>query len=144
MIPSPTPPRVKYFQRKDTMSNLTEAVETFGDRASEVGEKAEELVRDAGKKLKDARNETVSGLHAAASSVRSTGHQGAAAIDNLAKNAASKLDATASCVENYDPLSGLRRFIHRHPGRSLVLATTIGFFAGCAVRQYTHSCGRRA
>jgi ElaB/YqjD/DUF883 family membrane-anchored ribosome-binding protein len=127
------------------MTNLTEAAASFGDAASEVKDRAEDLVRAAGKKLQEARNETADGLHAAASSVRNTGHQSSKAIDNLANNAADKLDATASCVENYDPgdvLTGLRRVIRRYPARSLMVATAIGLFAGCAIRQFTHSCGK--
>jgi ElaB/YqjD/DUF883 family membrane-anchored ribosome-binding protein len=129
------------------MTNLTEAAATIGDKASEVGERAEDLVRAAGKKLKEARNETVDGLQRAASSVRATGRQGSEAIDNLANSAADKLDATASYVENYDPrdvLTGLRRAIRRYPAGSLVIATTIGLFAGCAIRQFTHSCVKKA
>jgi ElaB/YqjD/DUF883 family membrane-anchored ribosome-binding protein len=126
------------------MTNLTDAAATIGDKASEVRDQAEDLVRSAGKKLQEARNETAGGLHAAASSVRATGRQGSEAIGNLANNAADKLDATASCVEDYDPrdaITGLRRVISRYPARSVVIATTIGIFAGCAIRQFTHSYG---
>ena len=124
------------------MTNLTDAAASIGDKASEVRNQAEHLVRSAGKKLQEARNETAGGLHAAASSVRNTGRQGSEAIGNLANNAADKLDATALCVESYDPrdaITGLRRVISRHPARSVVIATAIGFFAGCAIRQFTHS-----
>src|SRR4029079_9311019 len=126
------------------MTNLKEAAASIGDKASEVRDQAEDLVRSAGEKLQEARNETAGGLQQAASSVRNTGRQGSEAIGNLANNAADKLDATALCVESYDPrdaITGLRRVISRYPARSLVIATTIGLFAGCAIRQFTHSCG---
>ena len=123
------------------MTNLMDAAATFGDKASEVGGKAEDLMRAAGKTLKDARNDTAGGLHAAASSVRTTGRQGSKAIDHLANSTADKLDATATYVEKYDPLNGMRRTIRRYPGRSLLIAATIGLFAGCAL---SHSRARRA
>ena len=129
------------------MTNLTEDAATFGAKASEVGERAADLMRTAGQKLQEARNDTAGGLHAAAASVRNTGRQGSEAIDSLANGAADKLDATAAYVENYDPrnvLNGFRGMIRRRPVRALAVAATIGLFAGCVITQVSNLCMKKA
>src|SRR5208283_4973022 len=93
----------------------------------------------------EARDETADALHTAASSVRRTGRQGSAAIDNLAADTADRLDATASYVEDHDlndVLAGLRRFGRRHLTGSLVAAVAVGFLAGTALSRVTRSGGR--
>jgi ElaB/YqjD/DUF883 family membrane-anchored ribosome-binding protein len=122
---------------------------TLTEQASELGKEArgaiEELGRSAGRRLDEARDETGSTLHAAASSVRTTGRKGSQAIDNLATSTADRLDATASYVEDHDlkdVFTGLRRFGRRHLTGSLVAAAAIGFLAGSALIRATHSCGR--
>jgi hypothetical protein len=95
--------------------------------------------------LDEARDETGSALHSAASSVRKTGRQGSEAIGNLATGAADRLDATASYVENHDlrdAFTGLRKFGSRHLTGFLVAAVAIGFFAGATLNRATHTCGR--
>jgi hypothetical protein len=89
------------------------------------------------------RTETGAALHSAASSVRTTGRQGAEAIDNLATGTADRLDATASMVEDHDlsdALTGLRRYGRRHLGGSLLAAAAIGFLAGSAIRRSARTC----
>ena len=120
---------------------------TFTDTASELGKEAkesvEELGRSAGRKLDQARDDTGDALHAAASSVRTTGRKGSEAIDNLATGAADRLDVTASYVEDHDlrdAFTGLRRFGQRHLTGSLVAAAAVGFLAGSAICRATHSC----
>jgi ElaB/YqjD/DUF883 family membrane-anchored ribosome-binding protein len=126
-------------------------LKTVTETASELGKEAkasmEELRRSAGRRLDEARDETGDALHTAASSVRTTGRRGSEAIDNLATSTADRLDATASYVEDHDLRSvftGLHRSVRRHPTGSLVAAVAIGFFAGCAFRRATHSCGKAA
>lgn len=104
----------------------------------------EDLGHSAGRKVDEARDETGSALHAAASSVRHTGHKGSDAIDNIAGRAANRLDATASYVEGHDLRKMLRNFSLRHPASSLVAAAAIGFLAGSALSRVTHSCARTA
>jgi ABC-type transporter Mla subunit MlaD len=123
------------------------SIKALTDAASEVGKNAkesvEELGRTAGRKLDDARDQTAGALHAAASSVRSTGRQGSAAIDNLATGAADRLDDTASYVDNHelsDVVNGLRKFGRRHLTESLVCAAAIGFIAGAALNRAAHTC----
>lgn len=121
-----------------TAKTVTEAASEFGKRAKES---MEQLGRSASKGLDKARDETGNALHAAASSVRSTG-QVFGAIDNFATNAAHRLDATGSFIEDHglrDVSAGLRRFARRYPTRSLLAATAIGFLAGSALRRGIHS-----
>lgn len=125
------------------MTNLTETASLLGTKVSEAQARAEDLSRAAGKKL----DEAAGALHTAASSVRSTARQGCEAIDGFATDAADKLDATASYVEDHDlrgVLIGCRRFIRRYPTGSLMFATAIGFFTGSAVRRITHSCAKKS
>jgi len=123
------------------------SLKTVTDAASELGkdarESVEELGRSAGRKLDDARNDTAGALHTAASSVRSTGRQGSAAIDNIATGTADRLDATASYLDNHelnDVVNGLRKFGRRHLRGSLIFAAAAGFLAGVALLRATHTC----
>lgn len=125
-----------------TSTTITETASEFGKEAKDS---IEELGRSAGRKLDEAREETGGALHSAASSVRSAGRQGSAAIDNCSTRTADRLDATASYIEDHDlgdALTGLRRFAHRHPAGTLVAAVAVGFLAGSAICRATHSCGR--
>jgi ElaB/YqjD/DUF883 family membrane-anchored ribosome-binding protein len=124
-------------------------LKTLTETASELGKEAkksvEELSRSAGRSLDEARGETGGALHAAASSVRTTGRRGSEAIDNLATGAADRLDATASYVEDHDlrgVLTSLRRYGRQHLTGSLVAAAAIGFLAGSTFGRMTHSCRR--
>jgi ElaB/YqjD/DUF883 family membrane-anchored ribosome-binding protein len=127
--------------------NILNTLRTVTETASELGKEArepmEEFGRSAGRKLDQARDDTGEALHAAASSVRSTGRKGSEAIDNLATGAADRLDATASYVEDHDlrdVFTGLRKFGRRHLTGSLVAAAAVGFLAGSALSKATHSC----
>ena len=129
--------------------NILTTLKTMTESAAELGKEAresiEELGRSANKRLDEARDETGEALHAAASSVRTTGRKGSEAIGNLATGAADKLDATASYVEDHDlrdVAAGLRRFGRRHLTGSLLAAAAIGFLAGSALSRAMHSCGR--
>ena len=124
-------------------------LKTLAEQASEFGKEAkesmEELGRSAGRRLDEARDETGGALHAAASSVRTTGRRGSEAIGNLAGGAADRLDATASYVEDHylrNVFTGLRRFARRHLTGSLVAAAAIGFLAGSALSRVPPSSGR--
>jgi ABC-type transporter Mla subunit MlaD len=129
--------------------SILTSIKTLTDAASEIGKNAkesmEELGRSAGRKLDDARDQTAGALHSAASSVRSTGRQSSAAIDNLSTGAADRLDDTASYIDNHelsDVVNGLRKFGRRHLTESLVFAAAIGFLAGAALNRATHTCRR--
>jgi hypothetical protein len=125
------------------LTNLKTVTETASELGKEAKDSVEELGRSAGRRMDAARTETGAALHTAASSVRSTGRQGAEAVDNLATGAADRLDATASLVEDHDlsdALTGLRRFGRRHLTGSLLAAAAFGFVAGSAIRRATHTC----
>jgi ABC-type transporter Mla subunit MlaD len=127
------------------LTTLKTVTETASEVGKEANESIEELVRSAGRRLDEARDETGDALHAAASSVRTTGRQSSEAIDDLATGAADRLDATASYIEDLDlrdAVTGLRRFGRRHLTGCLLAAAAIGFLAGSALCRATHPRGR--
>jgi ElaB/YqjD/DUF883 family membrane-anchored ribosome-binding protein len=128
---------------EEILTTLKAVTETASELGKEAKESIEELGRSAGRRLDEARDETGDALHSAASSVRRTGRQGSAAIDNLATGTADRLDATASYIEDHDlgdAFNGLRRFARHHLTGSLIAATAIGFLAGSAISRLPHSC----
>jgi ElaB/YqjD/DUF883 family membrane-anchored ribosome-binding protein len=123
-----------------TLRTLTETASELGKEAKEP---VEELGRTAGRRLEQARDDTGDALHAAASSVRSTGRKSSDAIDNCSTRTADRLDATASYIEDHDlkdVFDGLWKFGRRHLTGSLVAAAAVGFLAGSAICRATHSC----
>lgn len=127
------------------MTTLKEVTETASELGKEAKQSIEELGRSAGRKLDEARDETGDALHSAASSVRKTGRQSSAAIDNLATGTADRLDATASYIEDHDlgdAFTALRRIARRHLTGSMVAAAAIGFLAGSFLTRVTHSRGK--
>ena len=125
------------------MTTLRTLTETASELGKEARESIEELGRSAGRKLDEARDQTGDALHSAASSVRKTGCQSSAAIDDCSTRTADGLDATASFIEDHDlgeAVNGLRRFACRHLTGSLIAAAGIGFLAASALRRATHSC----
>jgi hypothetical protein len=123
--------------------NILTLLKTVVDAASELGKDAKESVEEFGRKLDDARDQTAGALHTAASTVRSTGRQSSAAIDNLATDAADRLDETACYVDNHelsDVVNALRKFGRRHLRSSLIFAATAGFLAGVALHRAAHTC----
>jgi hypothetical protein len=102
-------------------------------------------MEEAGRILDKARDETGDALHAAASSVRTTARKSAKTIDNIGSSTARRLDATGSFVEDFelkDVFTGLRKFGRQHLAGSLLVAATIGFVVGSALRRATHSSER--
>ena len=127
------------------MTTLRTLTETASELGKEAKESIEELGRSAGKRLDEARDETGDALHSAASTVRKTGRQGSAEIDDCTTRTAKKLDSTASFIEDHDlgdAFNGLRRFARRHLTGSLVASAAIGFLAASALSRATHSCER--
>jgi ElaB/YqjD/DUF883 family membrane-anchored ribosome-binding protein len=132
---------------EEILNTLKTVTETASELGKEARESIEELGRSAGRKLNEARDETGDVLHSAASSVRKTGRQGSAAIDNCSTRTADRLDATASYIEDHDlgdVFTGLRRIARRHLTGSLVAAAVIGFLAGSALSRLMHFCGKAA
>ena len=118
--------------------NINEMTSKAGAGLYRGQERIDDLGRTAGEKLDEARHRTAAALENAASSVRTTGRQGAETIDTLAESAAGRLDATAAYVRGHDVggmLINLRQAIARNPTGFLVLAASIGFLAGSAVRR---------
>lgn len=118
--------------------NINETAAKAGAGLYRGQEQMDDLGRTAGEKLDEARNRTAAALENAASSVRTTGRQGAEVIDSLSENAAGKLDSTAAYVRSHDVggmLVNLRQVIAQNPTGFLVLAASIGFLAGSAVRR---------
>jgi ElaB/YqjD/DUF883 family membrane-anchored ribosome-binding protein len=131
-------PRISCWRNILTTSKtLTEAV---SDMAKEAEGSVEHLGRSTGRKLDEARGATGQALHAAASSVRTTGRQGCEAIDTVATGAADRLDATACYVEDHDVRGMMKCFCRRHPMGAVVGAVAVGFLAGSALSRAMHSC----
>jgi len=80
--------------------NITETTLTASRELDQAQERMQDLRRTAAERL-EARNGTAEALESVASSVRSTGRQGAERIDTLSESAAGKLDSTAaSCAQS--------------------------------------------
>lgn len=109
------------------MSTLTSLLDT---RASQLAAQVDELGR-----------ETAESLHAAASSIR----KGSKAIENLAQNTANELDGAGSYVAKHDvkrAIGEARQLVRRYPVELLVLAGSVGFVTGFAIRRLTHACAK--
>jgi len=118
--------------------NMTKTATQAGAGLYRAQEQLEDLGRTAGEKLDEARHGTAAALENAASSVRTTGRQGAETIESLSESAAGKLDSTAAYVHSHDVgamLSNFRNVIGRHPAGFVVLAAGIGFLVGSAFRR---------
>ncbi len=128
-----------------TWRNILTTLKTLTKQASEFGENAKDSMEEAGRILDKARDETGDALHAAASCVRTTARKSSKTIDNIGSSTARRLDATGSFVEDFelkDVFTGLRKFGRQHLAGSLLVAATIGFVVGSALRRVTHSCER--
>jgi ABC-type transporter Mla subunit MlaD len=126
-------------------SNTLTSTRTLTDASSEFGKNARESVEEFARQLDDAKDQTAEALHTAASTVRRTGRQSSAAIDNLATGTADRLDNTASYVDNHelsDVFNGLQKFGRRHLAGTVVFAAAIGFLAGAALHSAAHTCER--
>ena len=114
------------------VGTLRKVADTASDLGQDLKDSVEEFSRTAGKKMAAVQDKTGSALHAAAKSVRHS----SAAIDNFATGAASRLDKTASFVEdcNVKTISNsVRRFGRKHLTGSLMAAIGVGFIAGVAL-----------
>ena len=119
--------------------NITETTSNASRELDQAQERMQDLRRTAAERL-EARNGTAEALESVASSVRTTGRQGAERIDTLSESAAGKLDSTAAYVRSHnvgDMLVNLGQFIGKHPTGFLLLAAGIGFLAGSAIQRNT-------
>jgi hypothetical protein len=117
--------------------NITETTSNASRELDQAQERMEDLRRTAAEGL-DARNGTADALESVASSVRTSGRQGAERIDTLSRSAAGKLDSTAAYVRSHnvgDMLVNLGQVIAKHPTGFLLLAAGIGFLAGSAIQR---------
>jgi len=115
--------------------NLKDTAASAGTTLSRAQEQVKYLGVAAGEKLDAARKGTADALESAASSVRTTGRDGAKSIETMSENAAGKLDSTAQYIRSNDVggmLGNLRQVIGRNPTGFLILAAGIGFLAGSA------------
>jgi hypothetical protein len=119
----------------------------FADKLSDVRDNAGEFATKASKRLDNVRSGTADALRAAASTVRTTGRTGAAALDDLANVTANTLDA-AGCFMKKQKLKSLafgakntpiklRRSFTKSPATWLIAATAVGFLAATAYRAFT-------
>ena len=109
-----------------------------GDDLSAAVKQVKDLGRTTGEKMDEVRHGTAGALADAASSIRSTGHQGSEAIHNLAEGTASRLDSTAAYVRTHeirDMFPKLREVVRRHPASFVAGAAALGFLLGSAGRR---------
>jgi ElaB/YqjD/DUF883 family membrane-anchored ribosome-binding protein len=114
------------------MSTLRQVADTASELGQQVMESAGDFSRTAGRKIADARENTGSALHAAASSVR----QRSRAIDEAARGTARKLDAAGSFVEDFTSkniLASIRKFGRDHSTAFVIAGLALGFVAGAAL-----------
>ena len=117
--------------------NITETTSNASRELDQAQERMQDLRRTVAERL-EARNGTADALESVASSVRTTGRQGAERIDTLSQSAAAKLDSTAAYVRSHnvgDMLVNLGQLIGKHPTGFLLLAAGIGFLAGSAIQR---------
>lgn len=117
--------------------DITETTSNASRELDQAQERMQDLRRTAAERL-EARNGTADALESVASSVRTTGRQGAERIDTLSESAAGKLDSTAAYVRSHnvgDMLVNLGQLIGKHPTGFLLLAAGIGFLAGSAIQR---------
>ncbi len=115
------------------MDTLTTRLDT---QAARMAEKVDGLGREAAENL-----------HAAASSVRRGGHQGAQAMEGYAGEAATTLDDAGEYVEKHTvkrSMAESRQFLRRYPVETLALSTGVGLLAGIAMHRMLHSCAATA
>jgi hypothetical protein len=115
-------------------TTLKQVAATALDMAGDVKDSVVEL----GRKIDSARGQTGDVLHGAASSVRKS----TAKINDIAKGAARRLDATASMVEDADLKglgNGVQRFAQNHMTLSLLVAAVAGFWAATALTRVTRA-----
>jgi ElaB/YqjD/DUF883 family membrane-anchored ribosome-binding protein len=116
-------------------------VEGNGSRAAEaaaggLGKMKDQLsgAADAASgKFDNARQSAADKLHGAADTVR----QGADAVASATHSAADRLASSADYLESHDArrmLSDLIEVVKKYPGRSIVIATVIGFMISRAFR----------
>jgi hypothetical protein len=101
-------------------SNLADASSRLQDKASGA--------------FRAGRMATADGLDAAASSIKSGGDD----VAELAHDAAGSLKATAKYVRKHDGariVDDIESLITAHPGKALLGAVLVGFFAGRAFRR---------
>jgi hypothetical protein len=118
--------------------NITETATKAGAALHLAQEHVEHLGRSANGKFDEARIGAADAFENAASSVRSTGHQGAEAIDAFSRSSAGKLDFTAAYMRSHDAGAMLRNVHHwllGHPAGFMLLAASVGFLAGSAIHK---------
>jgi hypothetical protein len=106
--------------------------------ATDLGRDVKDSVVELGRKIDSARDQTGDALHNAASSMR----RSTAKMNDLAKGAAKRLDATASFVEdaNLKGLgNGVQRFAQNHMTFTVLVAAAAGFWAATALNRATRA-----
>jgi len=124
-------------------TTLKEVAATAKEVSRDVKDSVAHFGKSAGRTIDIARDQTGSALHSVASSMR----KGSAKVDRFATGAAKRLDATASFVEDAD-LKGLaasvRRFGRKHLTLTVLVAASLGFLVGSALRGALRSDDRSA
>ncbi len=100
---------------------------------------ASEMLNDASKAMASGRVSAATTLSNAASAIdeRVGGLPGGRKVEDLARGAADKIAVSAEYLRSHDSkamMSDVEALVKSHPGRSLLVAVFVGFFAGWALR----------
>ena len=111
----------------------------YNDAKATVKETAYDIENAAGKSMDAGRASTATTLSNAAAMIdeRAANLPGGKKIEDFARGAADKIATSAQYVRNHDTkamMADVEAFVRSHPGRSLMVACVVGFFAGRAFK----------
>ncbi len=120
------------------MTTIKETATALGETVQAAKGAVEDMRRSASNMLDQARVDTSTSLHSAASAVRAAGSQGAGLIEGVAEGAGQRLASASHYLDSHDAggmLQDLRRVVRRNPGSFLLLtatlACTVGYMTTC-------------
>jgi len=118
----------------------------ISDAASQLKNTASEYGRTAADQINRNVHSAAGALESTASKLRSQAQTGQGGrVSDIAQNAATKLDATANAMRNFDTqqmLGQAESWARQNPGLAIGGALAIGFFIGMTLRSSDRSYNR--
>jgi ElaB/YqjD/DUF883 family membrane-anchored ribosome-binding protein len=116
------------------------AKDKVGDAAAAAMRKVSEAGRQVSDQLDEKRETAADVLQSTASAIHEKAEDlpGGETVENVAHSAADKLEATAGYIRKHDikaMLSDIQAFVKRNPVPSVLIAASIGFLIGRALRK---------